>query len=162
MELQIQAMSESDYTDWLANIIPEYAQEKVANGTWSEAESLQQSRDSINSLLPQGLATAQHYLFSLRLEETNERVGFLWFGRHEQSAYLYDISIAPAHRRQGYGRQAMQLLEVAAAERGFTQISLHVFGENRIARDLYLSVGYQITDLTMRKKLPAPEQATGS
>ena len=56
----------------------------------------------------------------------------------------------------------MQLLEIAAAQHGFYQISLHVFGENRIARELYLSVGYVITDLTMRKKLPAPKQTAGS
>jgi|UniRef100_UPI00404B0407 ribosomal protein S18 acetylase RimI-like enzyme len=162
MELQLQPMSDQDYTDWLADIIPEYAQEKVANGTWIEAESLQKSRESINSLLPQGMTTENHYLFSLRLSESDERVGFLWFGRYEQAAYLYDISIVKAHRRKGYGRQAMQLLEIAAAQHGFDQISLHVFGENRIARELYLSVGYVITDLTMRKKLPAPKQTAGS
>jgi ribosomal protein S18 acetylase RimI-like enzyme len=162
MELQLQPMTEQDHADWLANIIPDYAQEKVTSGAWSEAESLQKAQESITSLLPQGRATEHHYLFSLRLSEIGERVGFLWFGRYEQSAYLYDISIATAHRRKGYGRQAMTLLEAAAAQRGFTQISLHVFGDNRIARDLYLSAGYQITDLTMRKKLPAASQATGS
>lgn len=152
--LSLRPMSESDYEDWLAICIPEYAAEKVAAGTWLGTEALQRAQDSLASLLPQGLATPNHWLFTLRGAPDDGRIGFLWFGRFEHTAYLYDIYIAPAHRRRGYGSKAMELLETAAAVRGFTSIALHVFGFNTGARDLYLKQGYTITDLTMRKELP--------
>lgn len=56
----------------------------------------------------------------------------------------------------------MRLLDTAASERGFGAIALHVFGHNPTARDLYLSEGYRITDLVMRKNLTATMAALGS
>ncbi len=162
MPLQFQPMSDQDYTDWLAILIPDFAAEKVASGAWTKADSLKKAQASTAELLPQGRDTSNQYMFTLVLMPEAHRVGYLWFGRYEQSAYLYDIYITPDHRRMGYGRQAMQLLETAASERGFTAIALHVFGKNRIARDLYRQQGFEITDLTMRKKLPAANPATDS
>lgn len=80
-------------------------------------------------------------------------VGYLWFAQHERDAYLYDIVILEPYRRQGHGRAALRLFHAAARERGFESTSLHVFGHNPAARDLYLSEGYAITDLTMRRTL---------
>lgn len=153
--LQLEPMSAADYADWRAICIPDYAAEKVAAGTWLEAEALQRSEETLNKLLPDGLATPEHWLFTLRAGLDGTRIGFLWFARHEHTAYLYDIYIAAEHRRRGYGAKAMQLLEQAAAERGFESITLHVFGHNAAARELYLKQGYAITDLTMRKELPS-------
>ena len=146
-------MSEQDFQDWRRIIVPDYAREKVASGAWTEAESLKKSMDELVGQLPLGLATPEHWLFSLQLVPEGARIGFLWFARQEGTAYLYDIYIAPEFRRQGHGRQAMQLFEVAAKAREFTHTALHVFGDNPGARDLYLSVGYRITDLNMRKDL---------
>jgi ribosomal protein S18 acetylase RimI-like enzyme len=153
MPLSLVPMDAAAYAAWLAIIVPEYAAEKVANGTWPAAEALARSRDSIGSLLPQGLATPEQHLYVLRPEDGVPEVGYLWFGRKEQTAYLYDIYIYPEHRRRGYGRQAMQGLERAAAALGFSTISLHVFGQNETAAALYRSLGYAVTDLTMRKVL---------
>jgi ribosomal protein S18 acetylase RimI-like enzyme len=162
MALTIQPMSEQDYQDWRLIIVPEYAQEKVISGAWTEAESLQKSKNELAAQLPIGLATPEHWLFTLHLTPGTGRVGFLWFARHENTAYLYDLYIAPEFRRQGHGRQAMQLFETAAKERGFTSMALHVFGDNPGARDLYLSAGYRITDWNMRKDLPEADSTTGS
>lgn len=82
-------------------------------------------------------------------------MGFIWFGRYEGEAYVYDLYITPEHRRCGYAREAMTCLEHEARKRGLSTISLHVFGPNTAARDLYEQLGYGITDLTMRKKIPA-------
>ena len=46
----------------------------------------------------------------------------------------------------------MEALEVARAL-GYDAIRLHVFGDNAVARRLYRAVGYEETDVTMRKRL---------
>jgi len=162
MKLKLQPMSERDCQDWLAILIPEYAQEKVASGAWKAADALRRAEESTQKLLPEGVATPGQWLFSLRLTRSDERVGYLWLGESEGAAYVYDLYVYPEHRRQGYGSAAMQLVNGAARERGFDSVGLHVFGENHRARDLYLKQGYRITDLTMAKSLlPPPEGREG-
>lgn len=150
---KLRQMTADDYAAWRAATIPEYAEEKTVSGAWSRDEALQRATESLDSLLPAGLETPGHFLFTLRRTTDDALLGYLWFGRHERDAYLYDISILPEHRRQGHGRTLMRLLEQAVRERGFNSIALHVFGHNAAARDLYQSEGYVVTDLTMRKVL---------
>ena len=153
MSIQLQPMSETDYTAWLSILVPEYAQEKIASGAWPAAEALPRSLASITELLPDGLATAGQYLRLLRDESAAITVGYLWFGQKDSHAYLYDFYVYPAHRRRGHGRQALRMLDRAAADLGFTSIALHVFGQNEAAAALYRSEGYLVTDLNMRKVL---------
>ena len=94
-------------------------------------------------------------MFSIRLAENDQHLGFIRFGRYEGEAYVYDLYIAPEHRRCGYAREAITCLEHEARERGFSTIALHVFAPNIAARELYEQLDYGITDLSMRKKIPA-------
>ena len=48
--------------------------------------------------------------------------------------------IDEAHRRQGYGEQAMLAAEVQAKALGYDTIALHVFGHNHAARALTIPV----------------------
>lgn len=157
MNTLLQSMSESDYADWWQIGVRDFAEDKIANGTWIKEEAVGKSESTFRELLPVGLETEGQYLFTIRQQDTGGRVGFLWFGRHEQQAYVYDLYVFPEHRRHGHARAAMTLLEQEAARRGFSEIGLHVFGQNAAARDLYAQLGYGVTDLTMRKKIPTSD-----
>ena len=151
--LELRRMSEAEYATWRSATVRDYADEKVMSGAWTREESLARSEESFDRLLPTGLDTPDHWLHTVRRVTDDEVVGYLWFAKHERDAYLYDIVILESYRRRGYGRSALRLFDAAARERGFTSTALHVFGYNTAARDLYLSEGYMITDLTMRKNL---------
>jgi hypothetical protein len=75
-------MTESELAAFLEKTIPEYAADKVRAGDWSEEEALERSRKSYQNLLPQGVKTEHHYLFSIQIEETGEKIGILWM-KHE-------------------------------------------------------------------------------
>ncbi|MCU1494550.1 MAG: sortase-like acyltransferase [Acidimicrobiaceae bacterium] len=47
----------------------------------------------------------------------------------------------------------MLLAENLARANGATSIGLNVFAHNRVARDLYSSLGYRETSVQMRKEL---------
>ena len=47
----------------------------------------------------------------------------------------------------------MLALEEEARRFGLTALALHVFGHNTAARALYEGIGYQITNINMRKDL---------
>ena len=137
--------------------IAAYAEDNVAAGRWPLAGALERSRNEFLSLLPQGLATPDHHWLEIRASAHGPRVGHLWFAVQVQqgqcTAFVYDIEVQPAHRRQGHARRALQALEGLAAELGAAHIGLHVFGFNAPAQALYRSLGYAVTSLDMNKPL---------
>ena len=61
--------------------------------------------------------------------------------------------VGESHRGKGLGREAMQLFERLALERGAEEADLAVFGGNDRALALYESLGYRVMVRLMRKPL---------
>ena len=70
-----------------------------------------------------------------------------------KSGFIFEIYVDEKFRGKGYGKQAMSLIEEKARELGLTSLGLHVFAVNNVARNLYESVGYEVSSLNMTKKL---------
>lgn len=60
----------------------------------------------------------------------------------EPSAHLEVLVVGANARRMGLGQALINAAESAAAKRGATSMTLHVFGNNKRARGLYQSSGY--------------------
>jgi RimJ/RimL family protein N-acetyltransferase len=152
-------MTEADFQTYCDGAISEYAEEHVRGGRWSEEEAYEQARRQYQELLPQGLATANHFLYTLTHTSTQTPVGRLWFALQPQAgkqvAFIYDIAIEPAFRRKGYATQAFEALEQEVRTLGVQQIRLHVFGHNHEARALYEKLGFVATNVMMAKSLDA-------
>ena len=149
-------MTQPEFDSWLPGSIAGYAHEHVASGGWPEAGSLERSRAEHESLLPQGLATPGHHLWSIKRTPDRQAVGMLWVHEQKtpaQAAYIYNIEIGAEHRRKGYAEKAMLLLEDEARRMGLHTIRLHVFGHNAAARPLYEKLGYLPTNIMMAKKI---------
>ena len=67
--------------------------------------------------------------------------------------FIYNIVVDEPLRGRGYGREAMQQAEQEAKRHGLHALALNVFGHNKLARDLYLSLGYRETSIRMKKDL---------
>jgi len=149
-------MTDAEYATFLETAIPGYAADKVASGQWSSEQSLELSRKAYDELLPDGLKTANHYLYSVR-DDQAQNVGTLWIAATEQAgkriAYIYDIEIQPQHRLRGHAARALAAAEDEARRLGLCGIGLHVFGHNISARALYEKVGYQPTSINLFKPL---------
>ena len=65
------------------------------------------------------------------------------FEFHGHDAFIDELYIAPAHRRRGYGRQAMAFVEQKAREMGVNAIHLEVDHGNGSALELYRGSGYR-------------------
>ncbi len=150
-------MTETEYAEFAAESVLAYANEKVASGEWSPHQSLALAQKVFDALLPQGLATPDNHLFTIRSNAASPAVGRLWFAVQERAgrriAYVYDVSVQPQHQRQGHASGAFLALEAEAARLGLSGIALHVFGHNVTARALYRKLGFQVTDLNMYKPL---------
>jgi hypothetical protein len=61
----LQAMKDHEYTLWFQESIKEYAEEKTKAGNFQMESSLEQAENEFNQLLPDGLESKDHYLFTL-------------------------------------------------------------------------------------------------
>ncbi len=150
-------MTESEFQAYLEQDIERYAQEHVRMGDWHASEALQKSREEHQQLLPDGIATKNHYLCVIEDEALGAKVGVIWFAVYDKQlqpvAFVYDFLIDEEFRRQGYGKQTLLALEAKVKQLGVDRLALHVFADNHSARALYEKSGFEITGVYITKKL---------
>jgi len=154
----LRPITAAEYDAWLERVIPAYADEKVASGQWPASSALERSLKEFAELLPRGRDTESNHIYTV-LGAEGEGVGTLWIAIKDRAdrriAYVYDVVIAPKHRRRGHAVRAFQALEQEAARLGLGGIALHVFGHNHEAQALYRKLGYVATNISMFKAVPA-------
>lgn len=149
-------LTSEQYHAWLPAAIADYAQENAITGRWSQEEAQEKSREDFARLLPQGIDTPEHRLWSIVRSSDRTAVGVLWIHVMQKPrpiAFIYNIEVYPEFRRRGYAEGAMLRLEDEARRLGLDGIRLHVFGHNAAARPLYEKLGYVATNLQMLKRL---------
>ena len=155
--VRLEPMTETEYQEYIAEGIPQYAQEHVKAGRWSAEEALQRATEEFDEILPDGLQTKNQYFFSIVDEQAATKVGMLWFAVRNRGqkpiAYIFDVIVAENYRHRGYGEQAFRELETKVQDLGIQTISLHVFGHNHAARAMYEKLGYILTNIQMSKTL---------
>jgi ribosomal protein S18 acetylase RimI-like enzyme len=94
-----------------------------------------------------------------------ERVGLLWFGENrnlltgETEAWIYNVSVVASHRGQGIGAQLVAHALAYARERGYRTLGLMVATHNVAARRLYSRLGFEESNVLMRRRLDGPDGA---
>lgn len=150
------AMNDAEYDTWYNSCIVSYAKDKQVALNITNDEAMKLSADSFKELLINGLATPDHYIFHV-LNEANEKVGYVWYALFEEwgvrNIFLFDIEIIDKFRGHGYGKATMEQLEQQAKDLNADKVSLHVFGQNNIAKSLYESLGFLTTDISMSKAI---------
>ena len=153
----LRLMTDAEFADYRAHAVHNYADEKVRAGNWVAEEAYRLAEEALDMLLPAGVATPEHHLFTIE-SERGLSVGWLWLAERveanaDRHAFVYEILIFDDFRRQGYGRAAMEAAEAKVLELGLDTIKLHVFGHNAAARALYADLGYAETNVMMEKSL---------
>jgi RimJ/RimL family protein N-acetyltransferase len=150
-------MTGPEFANWRESSVREYAADKVRAGNYDEEKALESSEKEFSSLLPEGLKTKGHYLYSVVDDRSDERVGIIWYGElrggTKDTIWIYDIHIHEHFRGQGYGTAALRLLEDKARGLGKKKLGLQVFAHNERARKLYAELGYVPTSIAMTKDL---------
>lgn len=154
-------MTEVGFAAWFPRSVARYADESVAAGRWPADGALARADEACRRLLPLGLATPGHQLFTLHESgpgrEAGVEVGVLWLAVTEhpsgRSGYVYEVEVWPSHRRRGHARGAFLALEALARAQGLADIGLHVFAHNAAAQALYRALGYEVTGINMQKRV---------
>lgn len=100
------------------------------------------------------------HLFFIAFDlNTNQKMGLLWFGPRrnhitgEHEAWIYNVTVLPAHRGCGVGQRLIQHAENHARQHGFRAIGLAVATHNTGAQRLYERLDFQSNNVLMRKAL---------
>ncbi|MDI1463814.1 GNAT family N-acetyltransferase [Catellatospora sp. KI3] len=139
-------MSPEEYGPWLSGEIVGYAEDITASGSATAEAARARSDREFAELLPDGLATAGHSLWTLC--DDGQAVAHIWLrhGHAPSMGYVFGVNVHEGHRGKGYGRAVMLLGERETAAAGDAQLGLNVFGSNTVARNLYDRLGYRIVD----------------
>ena len=150
--IRLEKMSSSEFQKYLSFAIKNYADEHVKSGNWNEKDANIKAKEEYEKLLPQKEETPNNNFFTIRND--NQEVGMIWFGkRSNEKGYIYDINIWEDYQRYGYGKKSMIEVENVAKNLGIKSIELHVFGHNKVARNLYKNFGYIEASIIMNKTL---------
>jgi hypothetical protein len=104
--IKLTPMSKAELEEYYRQDVQKYAEENVKAGYWTQGEAFEKSISTHQKLLPQGLATRNHYLFMIEDTQRGEKVGILWLEADSHSpkpdGFIYDLLIYEPYRRRGY------------------------------------------------------------
>ncbi len=150
-------LSNSEFADYWKSDIQRYADENIKAKYWAREGAIRRSKSEHARILPKGLATAGHFLFSIVNPENGEKVGIVWFFLQKRAkpptCFIYDLFINEKHRRKGFGTEALLAVEETVSKKNIRSINLHVFNHNRPAKCLYEKAGFRASGISMMKKV---------
>ena len=156
MTVTLRPMTEAEFPAYRERLLEGYAAD-IARARGLPADTaLRLATQQTDELLPHGVRTSGQLLF-IAVDDAGGPAGLLWLATHSpdgaQVGWIYAIEVDEAKRGKGYGRELMLLAEAECRRRGLTTLRLNVFGPNVVARQLYESLGYEVTSQNMAKRL---------
>lgn len=160
--VRLAPMSPERYLSWVPETTAGFAVQQVASGAMPEREAREYAEREFDKLLPEGLLTPGHHVWSAYDDDV--AVGYLWLRVREQSvgaeAFVFDVAVTPDLQGRGYGRAVMLAAEEKARALGATEMKLTVFGHNVAAQRLYQGLGYETASTQMARRLDRTEPLT--
>jgi len=148
-------MEQSEFDPFLEENIVRYAEENVRSGRWQQHEALEKSRASFQKFLPNGLQSKDQYIFNIFDNDQDSKIGLMWvevkMDEPHRPAFIFDFILEEQYRGQGLGKKALLALDEKLKAMGAKSVALHVFGYNTTAFELYKKMGYEVTNINMRK-----------
>jgi ribosomal protein S18 acetylase RimI-like enzyme len=155
--VSLEPMTQPQFDTYLAAAENHYAANIADSGMLPRDEARQKSVDDFARLLPKGLQTHEHFLWTARQGDGDREVGMVWLNIAAKSdgphAFGYDFSVREELRRHGYGRSIMVAAEQICRDRGVVSVGLNVFGFNLGAQSLYEQMGFEVSAQLLKKQL---------
>ena len=151
--IRLRPMQASEFADYVAYFIPDYAAEISANYDQDMDSALASAKRDVERDLPLGADTPGQDLLCIIGEDGAATLGYLWCKPDKDGpcVFISDFYILPAHRGKGYAKAALTALEEMYAKTGHSEVRLRVASDNDIAQNLYRSAGFSPTGINMRK-----------
>ncbi|GLO62533.1 N-acetyltransferase [Vibrio sp. MACH09] len=155
--LVLRQMEQEEYPAYCQYFIDDYSQEIVKNYGHSLDTAIELAKKDLYRCFPDGLDSKEHTLLCIEADINGmpRVIGYLWHAINikAHSTFIYDFYVSDEYRGQGFGRQAIALLEEQIEADGINEIKLRVAYHNSRALKLYQECGFVITGYNMSKQL---------
>ena len=151
-QVTLRPMTDEEFVGWRERTEVGYAAAIGPARALTPEQALVQARKETAELLPDGLATKEHLIWSACTTDGTV-VGNLWIRARKPIPFIFNVEVNEDQRGHGYGRAIMLAGEEECRQRGFEHLDLNVFNDNETAVGLYDSLGYVTVAQQMRKTL---------
>lgn len=156
-EIQLEPMSEKEFEEYAERSCATFARTSPRyRDTNFEAALKEVREDFFSRIMPDGFSSKGHFLFNII--NGNARVGYIHLAEYpkpgSKTIFAWDFEIFEPYRRQGFAKKAMAAVAKLLLAKGYSRVSLNVFGNNGVAIKLYESMGFNITQIQMSRELP--------
>lgn len=150
-------MTKEEYPAYCTYFIDDYSQEIAQNYGYSMEKAIELAKKDLHGSFPDGVESKSHTLLCIEalIDGIPRVVGYLWHSINTQnrSTFIYDFYISDIYRGQGFGKQAIALLEEQLQLVDINEIKLRVAYHNNRALKLYQETGFAIIGYNMSKQL---------
>lgn len=155
MKTKLQQMTEEEFDQYLAYIIPDYAKNLSENYMIPLEKATKESKELMGQLLPNKENSEEQLVYNIYLTDEGKTVGVIWYNIQSDNnkAYIYHILIKEEFRKKGIATLILQELEKSLKSVGVASMELNVFGTNPNAYKLYEKLGYQVQSTAMGKRI---------
>ena len=78
-DVRLVELDDTTYREYRHHLVRDYAADTVRAGAWSKSEAESRATKDVDGLLPEGPATRNHFLYSVRDDAAGAEVGTVWF-----------------------------------------------------------------------------------
>lgn len=153
----LRQMRAEEYPAYCDYFIRDYSQEIAQNYGHTMEIAIELAKKDLFRCFPNGLENTDHSLLCIEVSIDNMPcvVGYLWhsINTKEHTTFIYDFYISDQYRGEGFGKQAIALLEEQLRSININEIKLRVAYHNKRALKLYQEIGFSITGYNMSKQL---------
>ena len=148
-------MDEKGFEAYMARFLEDYAQGMSRTYEIDIETARESAASQTRERLSQGLDTPGCYIYHIERQTDSGTtcIGYVEFSvpEGEDWAWLDNIDIFEPYQNQGYGTQALALVEQALTEMGIQSMSLHVEADDERALAFYQKRGFKFTGHLMKK-----------
>jgi len=145
-------MGKEEFEIYKNKMYDEYAKVLAENLLIPYEEALARSEDQIDTIWNEDVKKGRNYGYNI-LSDNQELVGRIWvFVNHDsKKAFIYDIRIFPKYQKMGFAKGSIKELEEILKREKVKFLELNVFGNNKVAYNLYKNLGFEETQINMMK-----------
>ncbi|MDQ8188602.1 GNAT family N-acetyltransferase [Pelagicoccus sp. SDUM812002] len=149
-------ISEIEFTDLKNLWMNDYAISFARSGLMDQKTASNRAAEMWSKTFEEGKETKGHLIRTIIDYDSKHTVGYIWvsqFYPNQKKCFLSYLHVKLDFRRRGFGKAAMEMIDIHLKRNGITEMTLNVFSDNQAARALYSSLGYSEALVTMRKEL---------
>lgn len=141
----------------LPDMIGAYANDLFHSKSYENyEEALSVATEEINGYFHEGRLIPGQLIYTINLLGIDPPIGVIWISEKSAQdptkAFLCYIAIDPEHRGKGHAKRALTMAEKRLFKRGIPKLGLNVFVHNKVAMNMYLKMGYEVSyEVTLKK-----------